>query len=157
MAKRGAAFVTGDKEVDALLAQFEPKYQKKYGRKASRDAMKLIKDVYLARAPVDIGAMRDAASIKSAPRSRRYAFGHRLYLDRNKLFALAAKRGKKLSKDKKRNNEPFYYPAVVEFGDKDTPARFPLRKSLFDNESAMRKFFITELARQIRETKPLTK
>lgn len=151
------AYVTGDKEIDAVLRQFEPKFQKKYGRIASRNSAKKIMEEVRATGPEDTGAMKRSLVVKSAPRSRTRAFGHRVIIDRNRLFQFAQKLGKKISKDKKRNNEPFFYPSVVEFGDKDTAAQKPLRNALFGNEQAINSFFREELSKQIRATTPLTK
>lgn len=151
------AYVTGDREVDAILAQFEPKFQKKYGRKASRNAAKKVMTEAKAKAPEDTGALKRSLIIRTAKRSRKIAFGHRVIIDRDRLIKYAGKFGKKISKDKKRNNEPFFYPSVIEFGDKDTPAQKPLRNALFGNEAAIKSYFLDELKAQIRETKPLTK
>lgn len=148
------AYVTGDKQIDAVLAQFEPKFQKKYGRRAARDAAKFILADFKAEAPEDTGAMVASAKVKAAKRSRSFAFGSLVVLDREKLVQEAEARGKEMSLDKKRGGEPYFYPAIVEFGDSDTPAQKPLRRALYGNEAAVRQKFMDALKEQIRATKP---
>lgn len=149
-----AAFVTGDAEVDAVLAQFEPKFQRKYGRKAAGKAAKLVLEDFTNLASEDTGVMVMSATTRAAKRSRKYAFGRMVVIDREKLFALAEEEGKELSPDKKRGGEPYFYPMVIEFGDHDTEAQKPLRMATYGNEAEIRKNFLDELRRQIAETKP---
>lgn len=142
------AFVTGDAEVDAVLANFSHTWQKQQGRKAGRDAAKLVLDDFKQTAPMDTGAMAEAAVVRSAKRSRKQAFGFLVYVDRKRLFSHATSAGKELSVDK-RDGGPYYWPAVIEFGDHDTPAQRPLRSSLWQNQGPVRELFLASLRRHI--------
>jgi HK97 gp10 family phage protein len=148
MARAQTIIVTGDKEVDRALKALEPKLRNKALKKASRDAAKNVLEEYKRVVPVESGAMRDSAKVR-VMKKKKDAMGHSVILDRDRLFALAKARGKQLSIDRKRGNEPFFYPSVVEFGDKDTEAQRPLRKALFDKETAHKAFFMRELRKQL--------
>jgi GAF domain-containing protein len=39
----------------------------------------------------------------------------------------------------------FFYPAVIELGDKDTPAQRPMRAALYDSEREVLQEFRTQL------------
>jgi HK97 gp10 family phage protein len=148
------AFVTGDKEVDKVLANFEPKWQKKHGRRAARDAAKFALADFKNLAPEDTGAMVAAAKVKAAKRSRKFAFGSLIHIDRDKMFAHRKAEGERVALDKKRGGEPFFYPSVIEFGDSDTEAQKPLRTALYGNETEIKRVFMDSLRAAIRETKP---
>jgi len=159
---------TGFIEVDAALARFEAKVQKKYLRTALNNSVKFVQSAFQRLCPVETGAMRDATK-RFTPKGRRRGDIRRgLRIDRDKLFALRTERGgrvgqgvvqiglakrgslgfrvaKLLGVKEDRKFADFFYPAVVELGDQDTPAQKPLRGALYGNEQHVRQEFITQL------------
>ena len=63
--------LTGDKALDAALAELEPKMQKKILRKATRESAKLAMANIARRAPVKTGRLRDSFKVRSRKRSRK--------------------------------------------------------------------------------------
>ena len=73
--------MTGDKEVDRLLATLEPKLQKKAIRKGTREGAKVVLERARSLVPVDTGTLLDTMTVRSAVgtgrgRLRRGTIGH---------------------------------------------------------------------------------
>lgn len=145
---------TGVPELDAALATFERKTVRKWVVKALNDALMMVEKAYKANCPVDSGAMRDA-TVRRRPRGlKRGEVGRALIIVREKLFKLIAKRtGRSLFylRKGKKKIEQFFYPAVVELGDKDTPAQRPLRGALYGNENHVRDLFVKNVRAAVDE------
>lgn len=146
--------VTGDAALDAALANFDRKIVRKWIRKALRDGAKAVAANYRATVPVDSGAMRDSLIVRSARRLRRGQLGVAVIVDATRLFAHQLKRrGRGLWYRRKgaKNTERFFYPAVVELGDRDTPAQRPLRSALYDSENYLRDQFVKDIRAALAE------
>lgn len=160
--------VTGDKELDRALARMEAKALKKLLPKAAKEAAKEVQEDYQQRAPVETGAMRDASVI----RVRRYKhksatgqfinrggrsiavqrvtaedIGAKVIIDRKKLTRLAGqkKRGRGSLPWDSRRGGMFFYPAVVELGNRKRNGQRPLTKSLYRNDAMVRRKFISAM------------
>lgn len=136
--------LTGDKELDKAMAGFETKVQRKYLRTALNNAVIKVQNEYNQLVPVESGAMRDATR-RRTPKLKRGKTGRSLVILRDQLFKLREARTGKPPSSRTQDNEPFFYPAVVELGDKDTPAKRPLRAALYGNEQQVRQEFINQL------------
>lgn len=169
MAKPGI-IVTGDRQLDRALARMEAKAINKALPKAAKEAAQITRDDYRRRVPVDSGAMRDAV----VTRVRRYKhksetgkvitrngrrikvkrvtaadIGARVLLDRKRLAKEASKkkRGKtSLPIDRKRGGM-YFYPAVVELGNRKRSGKRPLTKALYENSGDVRAEFIKAMRR----------
>lgn len=147
MAKSVSVVVTGDKKIDAALKRLEKKLRNKTVRKAARTAAKKALNDFRQRVPVESGSLRDATKVRAMKRSKatRGALGASLVVDRKRLFANYEARTGKLPGSRKQDDEPFFYPTVIEFGDADTEPEAPLRKAVYGNEEQIRRIFLTEL------------
>lgn len=136
--------LTGDKETDKAMASFENKVQRKYIRQALNATIIKIQNEYNQLVPVIHGAMKDATR-RRTPKLKKNQIGRALVILREVYFKLyEARYGRppgKLTGD----DEPFFAPAVVELGDKDTPAQRPMRAALYGSERAMRQEFFNQL------------
>jgi len=135
MAQAGA-FVTGDKELDAILATMEDKEIKEAVRKATRATIKNhvlpgYRQRIIAAGFVDTEAMLDVAKPKAVARSRTQ-YGTELYIDREKVVALREERGGKIGYDTKRG-EKFFHPVAIEFGVESVEPQRPLWHALNGN------------------------
>lgn len=137
--------VTGVPEVDRAMAQFEAKVQKKYARTALNNAIKFVETKYKELVPVETGAMRDATKRRTPKAKRRGDIGRSLIIDRDRLFKLRTARSGRPPGSRQGEDGPFFYPAVIELGDKDTPAQRPLRAALYGNEQQIKQEFVNQL------------
>lgn len=143
-----AVIVTGDAELDATLRDLPLKYQKKHGRKATREIAKDVLTEFRGIVPEDTRALRDVAVVRAAKFKRGSGrFGHGVHIPREKLIFERAGRGGRIGYDSKRS-EPFFYAWSVEF-DPDGPK--PLRTSLYGMRDRARAKFIASLERLIAE------
>lgn len=178
MAKSGV-IVTGDKELDRALARMEAKAIKKLLPKAAKEAAQVSKKDYQRRVPVLTGAMRDAVvvrvrrykhkektgtgrlvTLKSGKqvRQRRVTaedIGAKVLIDRNQLTKKAGqkKRGRKSLPLDLRRGGMFFYPAVVELGNRKRTGKRPLTKALYDNETPIKGEFIKAMRRLVSNPK----
>jgi hypothetical protein len=170
MAKAGL-ILTGVAELDAKLAKLEAKLIKKLLPTAAKQAATITRDEYQRRVPVMTGAMRDAVVIRvrryrhkekegtgrlvtlkatgKQVRQRRVTaedIGASVIIDRNRWEKLLKSRTsrKELGVDKKRGG-PFFYPAVIEIGNKETLGERPLTKSLYERTQQIKAEFIKRL------------
>lgn len=146
--------LTGDAALDRSLAELERKVQNKAVRKALDNSLKMVEADYKRLVPVDTGAMRDAVRRKAPKGRRRGEIVRELVLDRVLLQVLRlARTGATKARGRKaiqaahaqQINEAFFYPAVVELGDKDTPAQRPMRAALYDNSQRIMAEFVKQL------------
>jgi len=79
----------------------------------------------------------------------RGAIGHRVWIDRRRLFKRYESNYGHPPGRRKGDDEPFFYPTVIEFGDSDTPAQKPLRQAVYGNERKIRDLFLRELRRAL--------
>lgn len=136
--------VTGVAEVDQAMAQFEAKVQKKYIRTALNTSIKKVQEKYIALVPAVSGSMRDAA-VRRTPKGKRGTLRRALIIDRDKLIKLYTARTGKPPTKRTKDDEPFFYPAVIELGDSDTPAQRPMRAALYGNEAQIKAEFVNQL------------
>ena len=138
MARKGAVFVTGDKQLDRALEQFEPKLQKKGIRKALREAGKIVQADAKRRAPVQSGTFKRAIKIRSAAsrrgrRSARRRVGISIQIGEG--FFMGAT----------------FYGGFVELGTKFMRARRVIRSALFENEDKVKRNFRQRLAEALKQ------
>ena len=151
MAKTGL-YITGVEEIDGRLMEFERVVFPAEMRKGTRDAAKLVLAEFQARCPVRSGAMRDSAVVRAITRSRN-KIGHTVKILRDRLFRLYEAATGKPPDKRKNDDEPMFYPAVVELGDKDNEPQRPLRGALYDNENAVKVEFSRGMLRAINHPK----
>lgn len=142
----GGVIVTGDKELDRLLASLTPKLQKKLSRQATR---KSAKDIVLpeakARVPEDTGDLADSLVVRAVKRSRG-KIGHMV-----------------TTKDGFYKGDQFY-GAFIEFGTKERkhksgkpvgqirPHEFSyLRPAIYDNEERIKDMYVKDVRELIIE------
>lgn len=142
----GGVIVTGDEELDKLLAGLTPKLQKKLSRQATRKAAK---DIVLpeakARVPVDSGDLEDSLRVQAIKRSRS-KIGHMV-----------------TTKDGFYKGDQFY-GGFQEFGTKErqhksgksTGSIQPhsqafLRPAVYDNEDRIKELYVSDLRELINE------
>lgn len=80
----GNVFITGEADVDKALADLEPKVQRKYGRKALNNSLKIAEERYRQLVPVASGAMRDAV-VRRTPKGKRGQLRRALAITRDSL------------------------------------------------------------------------
>lgn len=153
-------FVTGFEQLDRNLALFEDKVQKKFVRTALRKAIKIVKTAFLALVPIgedeegnDTGVMRDAAAVRVPKSKKRGETKIGLIIDRAKLMTLYFQRYGRFPGKRKADSEPFFYPAVVELGDKHGDGQRPMRAALYGNESQVKAEFIDQLRMAVAEAR----
>jgi hypothetical protein len=151
-------FVTGLAQLDAKLAQLEPKLQKKFTRKALRAVAKKVVDAIKAIIQVEAfnkGVLYKAFKVRALKRSRGRV-GVSMFVDREKLFADYTAAYGHPPNPAKGDEDPFYYLAAIEYGyqrkggEKVTAIR-PMRRGLYDNAEAMKQFFIADIQELISE------
>jgi HK97 gp10 family phage protein len=142
----GGVIVTGDKELDRLLAALTPKLQKKISKDATKKAAK---DIVLpeakSRVPEDTGDLADSLVVRVVKRSRT-RIGHMV-----------------TTKDGFYEGDQFY-GAFIEFGTKERkhksgkpvgqirPHEFAyLRPAIYDNEGRIKEMYIKSVRELINE------
>lgn len=145
----GNVFMTGSAELDRALADLEPKVQRKYGRKALNEAIKIVAEDYKERVPVDTGAMRDAIE-RYTPKGSRGQLRRALRITR---ASLAREMAKYQDEDIDKVEFRGFYPAFVELGTSERGARRPLRNALYGNELQIRFIVNLELTKLITDAK----
>lgn len=145
--------LTGDKELDARLKQLEPKLQKKLTRKALRKGGKRVltkfQDIVDAEA-FETGAYRKSAKIRALKRSRN-KLGVTIHVDRDKYFAEYEKQYGHKPTPRHGETEPHYVPATIEFGDERHEAVRPQRRALYENETQIKRDFVSDMKELVRE------
>ncbi len=123
--------VTGIKEIDRKLKRLEPKVQKKVLRQSMRAGLKIVQTEMKSQAPVDRGITRKSVKVRALKRSRK-RIGMEVRVGANPdLIAHWA------------SGEPFFYPAGIEYGDKDhQPNPFGRRAYTAKGEAAKNKTMI---------------
>ncbi len=144
----GGVIVTGDKELDKLLAGLTAKLQKKLSRQATRKAAK---DIVLpeakARVPVDTGDLEDSLTVRAIKRIR------------GKIGHMVATRDGFFKGDQ-------FYGGMIEFGTKERqhksgkqvgqirPHEFAfLRPAIYDNEDRIKAEYVKGVRELINEAK----
>lgn len=151
MAKSGIV-VTGLEECDGNLMTFERVVFPAEIRKGTRAACKLVEQEFKVRCPARSGAMRDSTAVRAVPRSRN-KIGHTVKILRDRLFRLYEARTGRPPGSRREDDEPFFYPAIVELGDQDNEAERPLRGALYDNENAVKVEFSRGMVRAVNHPK----
>jgi hypothetical protein len=152
-------FVTGYAQLDAKLRTLPNKLQGKFVRGALRKGAKRVqrdaKQIIRGEA-YNEGVLHRSLKIKALKRSRKRA-GVSVFIDREKLFAAyQAKYGHEPHPAKGRS-DPFYYPAVIEFGSDTKEPIKPLRRGLYDHAKELRVLFEADVKQFIAENKVTTK
>lgn len=150
--RKSGITITGVQEIMGNLETFTREVAPAEIRKGTRAAAYLVMREFQARVPVKSGSMRDSVKVRAIKRTRK-KIGHTVVLDRNKLFKLYEARTGKKPTARTGDSEPFFYPAVVELGDKDHQADRPLRGALYENETAVKHEFAMSLLRAVNHPK----
>lgn len=138
--------ITGDKELDALLAGLPAKLQKKLSRQATRRAAKnIVLPEAKARVPVDTGDLEDSLTVRAIPRSR------------SRIGHMVATRDGFFKGDQ-------FYGGMIEFGTKERkhksgkqvgaiqPHKFAfLRPAIYDNEERIKEMYVKDVRELINE------
>ena len=135
MAKDIDIRVLGDKKLQKQLNKLDPKLRKKALQSAMRIAMKPVLLAAKSSAPVDSGLLRRFLRIKNLKANK-------------KSIGVIVKYGtrKALKIDP---NDPYYYPAALEYGTKTVKGRPILRNALNDNKEQVLNILAKELKPQI--------
>lgn len=141
----GNVFMTGSAELDIALADLEPKVQRKYGKKALNEAIKIVEADYKELVPVDTGAMRDAI-VRRTPKGKRGQMRRALTITRESLARQMAKNeGVDIDQVEFRG----FYPAFVELGTSERTPQRPMRDALYGNDAVIRAEFMVQLKKLI--------
>lgn len=149
---RSGIVVTGLEEIDGNIVEFDRVVLPAELRKGTRDAAKLVLSEFQARCPVRSGAMRDSAVVRSMGRVKG-KIGHTVKILRDRLFRLYEARTGHTPNPRVEDDEPFFYPSIVELGDADNEGQSPLRGSLYDSETAIKVEFGRSVLRAINHPK----
>jgi HK97 gp10 family phage protein len=130
--------MTGDKELQAMLSALPEDIQRK-----------------LVKSSIRKGAerLRTAAS-RLAPRSREKKHGkHMADTFKVRVFNRRGKVGAKVAVGTRTElgidpKDPYFYPAIVEYGSKNLPAHHPMRSAMEMNRAAV----ISDVAADLRQT-----
>lgn len=137
-------FATGFEEIDAKLRAMPTALQRKFVRGALRKGGKRLtqaaKQIIRSEAR-DTGALEQSVKVKALKR-KRSRVGVEVFPERDKLFTkYAAKHEGRQPHPAKDGTEPYYYPAVIEFGNATHRAVSPFRRALYDNAAVYREYF----------------
>lgn len=105
-------YVTGIKRIDRMLKMLPMKVQKKIIRPAIRDGLKLVKSEMEMQVPVDTGLTKENIKIQAVKKRK---------VGRIAMLVQVSAKAAGLVKTTKAGKR-YFYPAVVEYGDKNTPA-----------------------------------
>ena len=146
--------ISGALEIEGALFYFEREALPAEARKGTKAAAQLVLAEYQANVQEvsKSGSMRDAAKVVAMKRSRR-KIGHKVKIDRNKLFKLYEARTGKPPGSRKGDSEPFFYPVMVELGGIHLEPKAPLRRGLYDNKNQILVEFSNAVLRAINNPK----
>lgn len=126
-AKKVKSIITGDKEIDAMMAKLEKKVQTKIVRDALKSGMQPMLQAAISKAPRDENKLAKRIKIRAGKRSRGYI--------RRSIVVLAKDFPAESAKDK---SKPQFYPAFVEYGlgsGEENYPRQPYLRPAFDETS----------------------
>lgn len=148
-------FVTGFAQLDLKLRLMPDKLQRKFVRGALRRCAKRVardaKNIIRAEA-YNEGVMYRAIKVKALKRSR-VRVGTSVFIDREKLFAAYTAKYGHPPHPAKGRSDPFYYPAVIEFGSENKEPIKPMRRALYDHANELRALFAADVRQFIAENK----
>ncbi len=152
---QGPVFVTGFKEIDAKLRALPNALQRKFVRKAlkksgKRDAKETKKIIH--EEAHDTGAYEQAIKVRALKRSRT-RIGVAVIIDRDTYFAKYEEKHGKPPNPAAGETEPFFVPAVLEFGSEHKQPIRASRRALYDNKDAYLEYFKQDLLELLREAK----
>ncbi len=158
-AAQGLVFVTGFKDLDARLRELPNKLQRKYVKgallkSAKRDAVET-KKIIRAEAH-NTGAYEESIKTKTLKRSRKRV-GVAVIIDRDLYFAKYTEKYGKPPNPAAGEKEPFFVPAVLEFGTEHTKPIRASRRALYDNKDVYLKYFQEDTHEFISTGKVITK
>lgn len=165
MAGQPVITIEGDEQLTRALARLETKALRQLLPKAAKQASEIVVSHYKANVPVQTGIMRDSIS-KKVNRYKHKALtgktatrggktfrvkrvvaediGASVQYDIKKIAKYAAKRGKKITEDRKRGG-PFMYPFAVELGSRGHYGKRTLTHALYDQEDKLRAEYVKAL------------
>lgn len=139
--------VTGHEEIDRRLAMLSPRLQKKIVRQSLRKAGKLVdsnfKEIVESEAYAS-GAYMRSTKIRALKRSRG-RIGTEFHVDREKYFQEYESEYGHKPHPAHDQSDPFYVPAVIEFGSETQAPIRPQRRALYDNEAQILTFIKDDL------------
>lgn len=127
---------TGDKKLDRMLREFEPKLAKKIIRRTLRKAAKPVLETARQHAPVLTGALKRSLKVRAMKRSRR---------NKNK-YGVRVITGDDFFKGEQ------FYGAFIEFGTSRIEAKPYLRPAYDNNKTSVRDVFRREIKKEIEQT-----
>lgn len=147
--------VTGITEVDKALSQFEDKTKKKYIRRALNKSIAIVEKDFKQRVPVgkdeegnDTGVMRDSIKRKT-PKGKRGDIKRAVIIDRDRLMKLYFQRYGRFPNPRAGENEPFFYPAVIELGGGGKQPLRPMRAALYGNAEQVQSEFVSQIKQAV--------
>lgn len=165
MAKQGI-IVTGDKQLDRVLANLEPKMQKKHIKKATREVAKQVMARARQLTPVKTGALAASYQVRATTKnitvntgrvsSKGFQikstvaqqFGAKVEVTRKTYAKQVQKRGGSYAVDAE-----YFPPAHIELGTKTTKPHPSMRTALKSLSEKARGMFVVELRKLIANPK----
>ena len=132
----------GTQQLVKSLKQFDPVLRKKLQRRATRKAAKPVQESAKSHVPVRTGQLRKGIVIRSAKRKRSSPIvGATVVTPKRMRLGIS-------------DNDPYYYPTIVEFGapSRNIPARPYMRPAIEENKTKVKDIYSSELKRLITET-----
>lgn len=151
--------VTGFKQLDDKLRNMPAALQRKFVRGGLRKGTKrLIQEIrrIIKTDAYDTGAFYGSLKAKALKRSQKRV-GVATFTDTDKLYAKYEQKHGHKPHPAKGETQPFFYPAVLEFGSETQEPVKPLRKALYDNASIYREYFKADVLQFIAENKVTVK
>jgi len=112
--------IFGDKKLEKQFKKLDLKLQKKTIKKALRDSAKIVKNTAKARVGVRSGKLKKSLKVRTEKGLKRGQFGIVVVTGTREELNIDA-------------DDKYYYPAAVEFGTKNLPAKPYLRPAIDEN------------------------
>lgn len=128
-----AIIITGVKAIDRKLKSLEPRVQKKVVRKSMRAGLKLLAAEVKTQIPVLSGLARSAVKVRAVKKRKRGSIELEVTID-SKTPGLI-----------KPGSKPAFYPALIEYGDRDTPPDPFMRRSYEAKSEGARQVTLSSL------------
>lgn len=154
MALKTSVVVEDLHAIERLLDQIGQKASDKIIRKALREGSKSMLNTTRNLYPVETGLAKKSLTVLALKR-KRGRVGFRIGFKNVAQIVERSTFGRGMGPQKSRftnpNKKRHFYPAVIEYGDKDTPAKAPMRQAFSRNKEGAMKIVNEELRLGITE------
>lgn len=157
MAKGPKIFVTGDKYLDKILKDYEPKVARPAIKKVTKRIVKtIVQPSFVSMAAVDSGSMKAVAKragsvkVKTGKGRWRNRFGYALVVSDDRLYQQRARRKRSGGRPPSQptiKGRPFFYPPLNKVAGRKSNRG--IKKALLKNKSIIRSSFKTGLKAQL--------